>query len=95
MPFKFAAECQNSRIQYLINEIREQQKLLYEIRQCLPQNLAAHTIHSILRDNKLILYTDAAVWSSQLLFYRGAIFKKIVPLKLVVKSMEVRVLNNS
>lgn len=54
-------------------KINQQQQLLKRIKTVLPAELAAHTLYCVMKDTKLLLYTDSAIWSSQLRFYQQAI----------------------
>lgn len=71
--FKSALEFHNQTIDKLVTRIDEQKDLLSMVKNVLPENLAAHTLHCVIHDATLIIYTDAAVWSSQLRFYQTAI----------------------
>ncbi len=71
--FKSALEFHNQTIDKLVTRIDEQKDLLSMVKNVLPENLAVHTLHCVIHDATLIIYTDAAVWSSQLRFYQTAI----------------------
>jgi hypothetical protein len=71
--FKSALEFHNQTIDKLVTRIDEQKDLLSVVKSVLPENLAKHALHCVIHDSALLIYTDAAVWSSQLRFYQAAI----------------------
>lgn len=50
-------------------QIDLQSKLLQKIKLKIPQELSSHLLYCVISDKKVSLYTDSAVWSSQLRFY--------------------------
>ena len=50
-------------------------KILQLIQQALPSELARHVLYCTVSDKKISLYTDSAVWTSQLRFYQQAILQ--------------------
>lgn len=80
MSFKPIAEFHNRAIDTLVTRVEQQMDLLSVVKNVLPENLAAHTLHCVIHDSMLLIYTDAAVWSSQLRFYQVAILAAIAPL---------------
>lgn len=73
MSFKPALEFHNRTIDKLVTEVEQQKDLLLIVKSALPTNLAEHTLHSVVHDETLFIYTDAAIWSSQLRFYQNTI----------------------
>ena len=73
MSFKPVSEFHNRAIDKLVTQIDQQKDLLSVVKSVLPENLAQHTLHCVIHDATLLIYTDAAVWSSQLRFYQAAI----------------------
>ncbi len=71
--FKSALEFHNQTLDKLVTKIDQQKDLLAVVKSVLPENLAEHTLHCVIHDSTLLIYTDAAVWSSQLRFYQTAI----------------------
>ncbi|MFW5444411.1 MAG: DciA family protein [Methylococcaceae bacterium] len=55
------------------NQIETQQALLKTIKLVLPKNLSSHALYCVVSGKKVSLYTDSAVWSSQLRFYHQTI----------------------
>jgi len=43
----------------------------------LPADLAEHIYCCLIKDNKLLVYTDSAAWASQLRFYNAALLANI------------------
>jgi len=56
--------------------IRQQQVLLQQIKQVLPENLARNIHSCVVSGKKLLLYTSSANWSSSLRFYQQAVLQK-------------------
>ena len=46
-------------------DVSEQQTLLNLIRQCLPDDLAAHCVGARVQDQRLVLHMDSPVWASR------------------------------
>jgi hypothetical protein len=75
MSFKSALEFHNRTLDKLVTKVDSQKDLLLIVQSVLPENLAAHTLHCVIHDTTLLIYTDAAVWSSQLRFYQTTILE--------------------
>lgn len=91
MSFKSALEFHNRTIDKLVSEIEQQRSLLSVVRSVLPEILAQHTLHCVIHDTTLFIYTDASVWSSQLRFYNSTILVAIQ--KIVaepIKTIQIR-----
>lgn len=73
MSFKSVLEFHNQTLDQLRAQTALQQDLLARVRSVLPDNLNSHVHHCIVRGQSLILYTDSAVWASQLRFYSKAL----------------------
>ena len=50
----------------LEQEVSEQKALLNLVRQCLPDDLAAHCVGARINDRQLVLHADSPVWASRL-----------------------------
>jgi hypothetical protein len=59
----------NKTITHLYLQINQQLALLRRIKAVLPKELADHTLHCVLNNKKLLVYTDSATWASQLRFH--------------------------
>ncbi len=58
--------------------IEIQKVLLKIIKSSLPENLSKHALYCVLSGKKVSLYTDSAVWSSQLRFYHQSILQSLI-----------------
>lgn len=68
-PLKPVLAYPNKTIAQLCLQIKQQLALLEHIQAALPKDLANHAFHSVLNNKKLLIYTDSAIWASQLRFY--------------------------
>lgn len=75
MAFKLAQSFQNRPLDALQSRLNQQQSLLRGIRSELPPSLANHVLHCVVNEKKLLLYTDSAVWASQLRFLKQEILQ--------------------
>ena len=71
--FKPALDYPNGAMASLLVKVDRQKKLLNLIRSGLPGTLAKHVRACVVRDRKLLLYTESAAWASQLRFYSRVI----------------------
>ena len=62
---------------YFYSQIEQQRRILQCIQAVLPEALAKQVRHCLIRDKKLLIYTDSAAWASQLRFYNSAILAAI------------------
>lgn len=58
---------------HLWQQLALQKKILHEVRALLPDTLAKQVCHCLISDDKLLIYTDSAVWATQLRFYQTKI----------------------
>jgi hypothetical protein len=78
---------------YICSQLEQQQRVLHRIQGVLPEALAKQTRHCLIRDKKLLIYTDSAAWASQLRFYNSAILAAIVPLtRTPVEIMQIKII---
>lgn len=80
---------QNQTMAYFHGQIGQQKRLLHAIQKLLPFNLAEHIHCCLIKDKKLLVYTDSAAWASQLRFYNAAILTSIAPL---VATVQIKVI---
>jgi hypothetical protein len=93
--FKSALEFHNRAIDKLVTRVEQQKDLLTVVQRVLPENLAEHTLHCMVHKATLLIYTDAAVWSSQLRFYQAAILTAISSLiQTPVKRIQTRLIKH-
>ncbi len=67
--FRLISACSNPILAFAYQKIEQQQRLLKQVQQLLPQPLADHVRHCLISGSNLLLYTESAVWASQLRFY--------------------------
>ncbi|NOT12328.1 MAG: DUF721 domain-containing protein [Methylococcaceae bacterium] len=75
--FKPALSFQNRHLSQFDSHIRQQKILLEAVRSAIPKTLTTHVQHTVLTNNKLLIYTDSAAWAAQLRFYEKAIMSAI------------------
>lgn len=91
MTFKPIAEFHNRTIDKLVTQVQQQKDLLLLVKEVLPEELAAQTLHCVVHTNTLFVYTSAAVWASQLRFYQSAILKNVSPhVKIPLAQVKIR-----
>jgi len=56
-------------------QIDIQSKLLQKIKLKLPGELSTHVLYCVISGKKISLYTDSAIWSSQLRFYHHTLLQ--------------------
>lgn len=94
--FKSALLYPNNAIAYVYSQIELQKRLLRPIIKTLPHPLAEHVLHCVINHKKLIIFTDAAAWASQLRFYNNAILAAITPFtKEPINLMQIKVISAS
>jgi len=79
-------------IRLLYLQINQQYAHLQQIKAVLPSNLRDHALHCVLKNKKLILYTDSASWASQLRFYGKAIQSVFEPETSIPFEVQVKVI---
>jgi hypothetical protein len=78
---------------YFYSQIEQQQLILQRIQAVLPEALAKQTRHCLIRDKKLLIYTDSSAWASQLRFYNSVILAAIAPLtRTPVEVMQIKII---
>ena len=61
----------------LLTKLEVHNKALSASKKALPSYLSEHCLHCVVRDNRLILFTDTASWSSQLRFCAPVILQAV------------------
>jgi hypothetical protein len=89
MSFKAVLEFHNQAIDKMLMQVEQQKILLALVKNVLPENLAKHTLYCVIHDTTLLIYTDLAVWSSQLRFYETTILAAVGQ---SIKRIQVRLL---
>jgi hypothetical protein len=62
-----------SRLGALIDRIAFQSGILQKIRAALPEELAEHAVHCLLKPGSLIIFTDSSAWAAKLRFHQPTI----------------------
>lgn len=74
-------------------QIETQAKLLQKIKATLPDNLSEHVLYCVLSNKKLSLYTDSAIWSSQLRFYHQTILQALLKTHSgVIETLQIKII---
>lgn len=60
-----------------LEKIAEQKQILRGVQNSLPENIAQHAMHCVLSNTRLIVYTDSAVWASQIRFFSPIILDNL------------------
>ena len=91
--FKTSLSFQNRSIAHFYSQIEQQKRVLERIQVVLPGVLAKQARHCLIKDKKLLIYTDSAAWASQLRFYSSAILAAIAPLtRTPIEIMRVKII---
>ena len=91
--FKVSLSFKNRTMAYFYSQIEQQQRILQRVQAVLPDALAKQVRHCLIRDKKLLVYTDSPAWASQLRFYNSAILAAIVPLtRTPVEIMQIKII---
>jgi hypothetical protein len=79
----------NQTMAYFQGQIGQQKRLLHAVQKLLPTELADHVHCCLIRDNKLLVYTDSPAWASQLRFYHATLLANTSP---TVADVQVKVM---
>lgn len=75
-----------------LEKIAHQQQLLQIVRKVLPTHIAEHALHCVVSDARLLIYTNSAVWASQIRFYQEDILNKLqAAAQLKITRMQLKV----
>jgi len=84
----------NRTMVYLQSQIEHQGLILQQIKAVLPDDLAKQTKHCLIKDHKLLVYTDSAIWASQLRFYNSVLLASIQNLvKFPIETMQIKIIS--
>jgi hypothetical protein len=73
--------------------IELQTRLLTAVQGMLPEDLAKHIQHCLIKNNCMLIYTESAVWGSQLRFYERLIISRVSELlDFAVVKVQIRIL---
>ncbi|TAL45398.1 MAG: DUF721 domain-containing protein [Methylovulum sp.] len=88
--------CRNRTISYYYSKIQQQNRILQHIRKVLPAALAKQVRHCLVKDKKLLVYTDSAIWASQLRFYNKIMLVSVAQLSQEsVETIQVKIITES
>lgn len=77
-------------------QIETQAKLLEKIKALLPDHLVTHALYCVLSNKKLSLYTDSAIWSSQLRFYHQTILQGLLSShEGIIETLQIKIIPQS
>jgi len=94
--FKKSLAFPNRTMVYLHSQIEHQQRILKLIKAVLPDDLAKQTKHCLIKDHKLLVYTDSAIWTSQLRFYNNAILASIKTLvNTPIENLQIKIISRT
>lgn len=71
--FKPAMDFNGRPLAVCLEKIAEQKQLLNRVQNSLPADIAEHAVHCVLSNTRLLVYTDSAVWASQIRFFNQLI----------------------
>jgi hypothetical protein len=75
--FKSALDFDGRPMAICLEKIADQKRILRDVQTMLPEQIAEHAMHCVVSDTRLIIYTDSAVWASQIRFFHELILNKI------------------
>jgi hypothetical protein len=94
MPLKAILSYPNKTISQLCLQVNHQLAMLQHIKTVLPTDLADHALHCVLNKKKLLIYTDSAIWASQLRFYGKTILSAIeFATPMPIPLLQVKIIN--
>jgi len=94
--FNAPLSCQNRTITYYYHQIERQKRILQHIQSVLPAALAKQARHCLIRDKTLLIYTDSAIWATQLRFYNKIILASIAQLSSEpVETIQIKIITES
>ena len=73
---------------HLWQQLAQQKQVLQAVRSLLPEDLAKQVCHCLISGDKLLIYTDSAVWAAQLRFYQNTILNAF---KNLVNTVQIRI----
>lgn len=90
--FKAALTYPSRAMAMLYGQLEQQKQVLQRIHAVLPEDIAKHALHCVIKDKKLLVYTDTPAWASQLRFYNRAILAAVAPVtRAPVSIMQVKI----
>ena len=74
----------------LERELKAQQALLHDVRQCLPADVATHCLAAQKRDEVLVLHTDSPAWATRLRYVAPQLISVLRPEYPALRDVAVR-----
>ena len=94
--FKNSLSYSNKMMTFYYQQINNQQQLLTAIKEVLPAGLMEQARHCVIKEKKLLIYTDSASWASQLRFYENIILSAINQLtKTRIETMQTKLIKTT
>ena len=91
--FKTPLNCKNRSFAYVQHQLEQQKLLLQQVQAILPEALSKQVRHCLVKDQKLVIFTDSATWASQLRFYQKIILANIEQLtRTPIASIQVKLI---
>jgi len=91
--FRAAVDFDSGSLAVYMEKIAEQNQLLGVVRLALPSNIAKHINYCVQSRPRLLIYTESAVWASQIRFYHEAILSKLLEVGLQnISQVSVRIM---
>ena len=74
-------------------QLEIQNKLLNTVKSALPSHLSSHALYCVASGKKVIIYTDSAIWSSQLRFYHQDILQALsASNNRIVEALQIKII---
>ncbi|MCK9607746.1 MAG: DUF721 domain-containing protein [Methylomonas sp.] len=91
--FKSAMDFNGRPLAMCLEKIAEQKQLLNRVQNSLPADIAEHAIHCVLSNSRLLVYTDSAVWASQIRFFNQEILNNLLTSgRQNISSVQIRII---
>ena len=75
--FRSVTDFKGRSVAVYMEKIAEQDQLLRIVRAALPPSIAEHANYCVVSGGRLLIYTDSAIWASQIRFFEKAILNKL------------------
>ena len=75
--FQSAVDFKGGSLAMCLEKIAEHRELLHIVRAAIPPRIAEHANYCMPSGSLLLVYTDSAVWASQIRFFNVAILNKL------------------
>jgi hypothetical protein len=92
--FKLVSSHQNNILNHYRSQLYQQRVLLGLVKSALPDTLKDHARHCVVTGNKVLVYTESAVWASQLRFFTNTMLSTILSWQrsIPIASLQIRLL---